>query len=115
MEVKVAGVPLPNLSEYKISYSDIQRINQTANGSTKMDYIATKRKLTLGWRYLSDSQLDSLYNLLNQNRPFFSVEYMEAGRAETMVCYVESFDTSLWNTIRGQRYWENVTLSLMEQ
>jgi len=80
-----------------------------------MEYIATKRRVDVVWRYIPDADLQVILNLLAANKPFFTLEYPDAGGQQTITCYAGDINTSLWHTINGVRRWSEVSISFIEQ
>jgi len=40
-----------------------------------MDLIATKRRVDVVWKMLTDSELQTIIDTITANKPFFSLEY----------------------------------------
>jgi hypothetical protein len=64
---------------------------------------------------LTDSELGKIIDTITANKPFFSIEYPDAGGTKTMTCYAGDIITSLWHTNNGVRYWEDVSIGFIEQ
>lgn len=111
----IAGVQVANPAEVKIGRFDLTKSNRTASGRMVMEYIATKRRVDVVWRYIPDADLQVILNLLAANKPFFTLEYPDAGGQQTMTCYAGDINTSLWHTINGVRRWSEVSISFIEQ
>jgi len=80
-----------------------------------MDIIATKRRVDVVWKMLPDDELQKIIGAITANKPFFSLEYPDAGGTKTMTCYSGDIITSLWHTKNGVRYWEEVSIAFIEQ
>lgn len=111
----IAGVQVANPAEVKIGRFDLTKSNRTASGRMVMEYIATKRRVDVVWRYIPDADLQVILNLLAANKPFFTLEYPDAGGQQTITCYAGDINTSLWHTINGVRRWSEVSISFIEQ
>ena len=111
----IAGVQVANPAEVKIGRFDLTKSNRTASGRMVMEYIATKRRVDVVWRYIPDADLQVILNLLAANKPFFTLKYPDAGGQQTMTCYAGDINTSLWHTINGVRRWSEVSISFVEQ
>jgi len=113
--LKIAGVTVKTPSELKIGRFDITKSNRSASGKMMMEIIATKRRVDVVWKMLKDSELQQILDLITANKPFFTLEYPDAGGTKTMTCYAGDILTSLWHTKNGVRFWEDVQISFIEQ
>ena len=113
--LKIADVSVKAPSEVKIGRFDITKSNRTASGKMVMEIIATKRRVDVVWKMLTDSELQTIIDTITANKPFFSLEYPDAGGTKTMTCYAGDIVTSLWHTKNGVRYWEEVSIGFIEQ
>ena len=102
-------------SEVNIGRFDLSKSSRTASGKMVMDIIATKRRVDVVWKMLPDDELQKIIDTITANKPFFSLEYPDAGGTQTMTCYAGDIITSLWHTKNGVRYWEEVSLAFIEQ
>ena len=113
--LKIAGVSVKAPTDLKIGRFDITKSNRAASGKMMMDLIATKRRVDVVWKMLTDSELQTIIDTITANKPFFSLEYPDAGGTKTMTCYAGDIVTSLWHTKNGVRYWEEVSIGFIEQ
>lgn len=113
--LKIAGVSVKAPTELKIGRFDLTKSGRTASGKMMMEIIATKRRVDVVWKMLKDSELQQILDLITANKPFFSLEYPDAGGTKTMTCYAGDIVTSLWHTKNGIRYWEEVSIPFIEQ
>ena len=113
--LKIAGVSVKAPTDLKIGRFDLTKSGRTASGKMVMEVIATKRRVDVVWKMIKDSELQTIINTITANKPFFSVEYPDAGGTQTMTCYSGDIVTSLWHTIDGVRYWEEVSIPFIEQ
>ena len=113
--LKIAGVTVKTPSELKVGRFDITKSNRAASGKMMMELIATKRRGDVVWKMLPDSDLKLIIDTITANKPFFSLEYPDAGGAKTMTCYAGDIVTSLWHTKNGVRFWEEVSIGFIEQ
>jgi hypothetical protein len=112
---RIATVKVTTPSEIKVSRFDITKSQRAASGKMIMQIIATKRRVDVTWKMLKDSDLATIINTIAANKPFFVLEYPDVGGAQTMTCYAGDIVTSLWHTIGGIRYWEEVSIPFIEQ
>jgi hypothetical protein len=113
--LKIAGVTVKTPSELKVGRFDLTKSSRTASGKMVMELIATKKRVDITWKMLPDSDLKKIIDTITDNKPFFSLEYPDAGGTQTMTCYAGDITTSLWHTIDGVRYWEEVSIPFIEQ
>lgn len=113
-DIVIAGVQVACPAMVKVGRFDLTKSNRTASGRMVMEYIATKRRVDVTWKYLPDADLQTILNVLAANKPFFTLEYPDAGGQQTMECYAGDISTTLWHTRGGTRYWEEVTVSFIE-
>ena len=113
--LKIAGITVKAPTELKVGRFDLTKSSRTASGKMVMDIIATKRRVDVIWKMLTDSELEKIIGTITANKPFFSLEYPDAGGTKTMTCYAGDIVTSLWHTKNGVRYWEEVSIGFIEQ
>ena len=113
--LKIAGVTVKTPNDIKIGRFDLSKSGRAASGKMMMDIIATKRRVDVVWKMLPDDELQKILDVINANKPFFSLEYPDAGSSQTMTCYSGDIVTSLWHTKNGVRYWEEVSIPFIEQ
>lgn len=113
--LKIAGITVKAPTELKVGRFDLSKSGRTASGKMMMEIIATKRRVDVVWKMLKDSELQQILDLITANKPFFSLEYPDAGGTKIMTCYAGDIVTSLWHTKNGVRYWEEVSIGFIEQ
>ena len=113
--LKIAGITVKAPTELKVGRFDLSKSGRTASGKMVMEIIATKRRVDVVWKMLTDSELEKIIDTITANKPFFSIEYPDAGGTKTMTCYAGDIITSLWHTKNGVRYWEEVSIGFIEQ
>ena len=113
--LKIAGVSVKAPTDLKIGRFDLTKSGRTASGKMVMDIIATKRRVDVVWKMLTDSELENIIDTITANKPFFSLEYPDTGGSKSMICYAGDIVTSLWHTKNGVRYWEEVSIGFIEQ
>lgn len=113
--LKIAGTTVKAPTELKIGRFDLTKSSRTASGKMVMELIATKRRVDVIWKMLTDDELQTILNTITANKPFFILEYPDVGGTKTMTCYAGDINTSLWHTIGGVRYWQEVSISFIEQ
>ena len=113
--LKIAGVSVKAPTDLKIGRFDLTKSGRTASGKMVMELIATKRRVDITWKMLPDNELQKIIDTITANKPFFSLEYPDAGGTKTMTCYAGDIATSLWHTKNGIRYWEEVSIPFIER
>ena len=113
--LKIAGVSVKAPTDLKIGRFDLTKSGRTASGKMVMEVIATKRRVDVVWKMLPDNELQKIIDTITANKPFFSLEYPDAGGTNTMTCYAGDIITSMWHTKNGIRYWEDVSIPFIEQ
>lgn len=111
----IAGTKVATPSEIKVGHFDLTKSGRTASGKMVMEIIATKRRVDCTWKLIKDSDLKQILDLIDAHKPFFTLTFPEAGGTATMTCYAGDRNTSLWHTINGVRYWQDVSIAFIEQ
>jgi len=114
-DIYIAGIKVARPADVKVGRFDLTKAERTASGKMRMEYIATKRRVDVVWQYLPDSELQKILDILASHKPFFTLQYPDAGGQQTMTCYAGDINTSLWHTINGVRYWKEVSIAFIEQ
>lgn len=114
-EITIAGVQVASPAEVKVGRFDLTKSQRTASGKMVMEVIATKRRVDVTWKMIPDADLQLIIDTISAHKPFFSLQYPDAGGTATMTCYAGDINTSLWHTINGVRYWSEVTIPFIEQ
>jgi hypothetical protein len=113
--IKIAGTTVATPTEIDIGHFDLTKAARTTSGKMTMDMIASKRRVDCTWKMIKDSELQEIISTITANKPFFTLQYPDAGGTGSMRCYAGDINTSLWHTVRGVRYWEEVTIPFIEQ
>ncbi len=113
--LKIAEITVKTPNELKVGRFDLTKSNRTASGKMMMELIATKRRVDAVWVMLPDNDLKLIIDTITANKPFFALEYPDAGGQRTMTCYAGDIVTSLWHTKNGVRFWEEVSIGFIEQ
>jgi CO dehydrogenase/acetyl-CoA synthase alpha subunit len=113
--IKIQGTLIKTPSELKVGRFDLTKSNRTASGKMTMELIATKKRVDMTWKMITDSELQSIIDTITNNKPFFTLEYPDAGGPTTITCYAGDISTSLWHEKNGVRYWEEVSIPFIEQ
>lgn len=112
--IKINGVVLPTPSDYNPGIQDISKAERNARGTMIIERIATKRKIELAWKYLSQEELSLILNLISP--VFFTVDYIDPkdGRI-TGTFYVGDRNVGALDYINGIIRWKDIKFSLIER
>jgi len=58
--ITIGGSAMPTPSDYQVTLKDIEKTATNANGGTIIEIIATKRNISLSYKYLSQVNLATL-------------------------------------------------------
>lgn len=72
---KIDTATMPTPSEWKIGLMDISKAERNAAGDLMIERIATKRKVELGWAYLSKDDVKTLFAAVSATT--FTLEYID--------------------------------------
>ena len=112
----IMGLGVPKVADLKVGYYDLTKARRVASGDMKIEYITTKRRVDVVLKMIKDSDLGQVLSVIGANKPLLQIEFAEAGKPMgQMTCYVGDITTTLWHTINGVRYWEEVSLAFIEQ
>lgn len=113
--IKVNGVDIPTPSDYSVSIMDISKAERNANGTMIMERIATKRKLELMWKYLSQGDLAKVLTAVSP--VFFTVEYLDpqTNSRRTGTFYAGDRTTGAMDYQNGKIRWKDIKFNLVER
>jgi len=77
--LKIAGITVKTPSELKVGRFDITKSNRAASGKMMMELIATKRRVDVVWKMLTDTELEKIIDTITANKPFFYLTYPDTG------------------------------------
>lgn len=116
LQIKVSGSfqDMPTPSELMVSIMDLSDAYRMANGSLKIDRIATKRKMEISYKFLSRSNLQTLLNAVGQLT--FSVKYMDpvTNIIETKTFYSGDRSIGMLDYISDVPRYKDVKFNLIE-
>lgn len=113
--ITVNGVVLPTPSDYSVAIQDLSKGERNANGLMIMERIATKRKIELAWKYLSQSELAAVLNAVSP--VFFTVTYIDpqAGGNKTGTFYSGDRNVPALDFIDGNIRYKDIKFNLIER
>ena len=113
--IKVNGVVISTPSDFSIGIMDITKADRNANGTMIIERIATKRKLELSYKYLSQSDLSTLLTAISGT--FFTVEYPDpqTGALATKTFYVGDRNAGSIDYRSGVMRYKDIKFNFVEQ
>lgn len=111
----INGVTIKTPTELKVGVFRITKSERLASGKMVMEVIAIKRRLDMRWEIITDVELQKIMNTL-ESRVFHTVTYPDPQKGEnaTITAYAGDINYDVWQKV-GNRYWQNVSISLIEQ
>ena len=113
--ISINGVDLPTPNEYDPSIQDLVKADRNANGTLIAEKIATKRKIQLGWPYLTGAQYSQIQNLVDSM--FFTVKYFDAKENgyKTGTFYVSDRPAPMMRFKNGVAEYKDIKINLIER
>lgn len=113
--LKINGVAIATPKVYEVTISDLDgESNRNANGDLVRDRIAVKRKLTLEWPPLSQSQISTLLNAVSS--VFFSCEFIDPQSGVlTKTMYVGDRTAPAYQVIDSEVKWSGLKMNFVEK
>lgn len=112
----IAGVDVKDPSVFQVDIMDIDKESErNANGTMQRTRVATKRKLTVEWGPLSNSEISKI--LKSVKDVFFIVKYPDPYEGTTITKTFYSGDRSapVLRVRDGVVRWEGLKTNLVEQ
>lgn len=113
--IKINSVTIPTPSDYTVGIMDISKAERNATGEMIIERIATKRKLDLSWKYISQDDLSDLLNKITA--VFFTVEYPDpqTGVLKTGTFYVGDRSAAAIDYRSGVMRWKDIKFNFIEK
>ena len=112
--LKVNGVAIKNPSTMKVSSYNLTKSGRVASGKMTMEIVARKWKVENSYEVISGADMDKILSLIDNGKPFFTVEFLHNGAYRTAKCYVGDIIRERFRTSMGW-YWKNVQFNFIEQ
>ena len=112
----IAGVDVKNPSVIQVEITDIDKESErNANGTMQRTRVATKRKLTVEWGPLSNSEISKILKAVKD--VFFTVKYPdpEEGKTITKTFYTGDRTSPVLRVRNGVIMWEGLSTNLVER
>lgn len=112
--LNIGGVDMPTPSDYSATVNDISKANRNALGNMVIERITTKQTITVGWTFLSQSQVSALLTAVKPTT--FNVTYPDPvlGTNRTMVCYSGDRSLGMVDFTGGTPRYKDVKFTLIE-
>jgi len=116
MAIYINGTLIKTPTELKVGVFRLTKSERLASGKMAMEIIATKRRIDMRWEVISQDDLNTILNKLDE-KVFHTIQYPDPqnGEIATITAYVGDINQSAWQKIAGTRYWKDVSISLIEQ
>jgi hypothetical protein len=113
--LKINGIDIPTPSDYNPGIMDLSKAERNANGTMIIERIATKRKLELSWKYLSQQEMSLILTAISP--VFFSVEYIDPqeGGLKTGTFYAGDRNCLAFRYKTGVLEYKDIKFSLIER
>jgi hypothetical protein len=103
-------------SQYRVDIDDIVKAERNANGNMIKEIVATKRKISMNWAFLTIAQMEEILDELSAN--FFSVTYPDplTNSDRTSTFYAGTKSQGGVKYISGvMTGWMEISVNLIEQ
>lgn len=111
----INGVAQPTPSDFQVGVMMISKAERNASGYMIIEKIATKRKLTISYSYLSAGQLSTLLQKLDTTS--FSVTYLDpqTGSDRTAQFYSGDRNVGMVSFVNGIPVYKDLKFDLIER
>ncbi|NRF91526.1 hypothetical protein HQN89_10895 [Paenibacillus frigoriresistens] len=106
---------MPTPSDFTVGVQDIKKAERNTNGTLISELIATKVKLDLSWKYVTQAQLTSILSAVAPN--FFEVTYFNpvTGANRTATFYSGDRSVGMIDFLGGVGRYKDVKFNLIER
>jgi len=113
--IKINGVVVKSPDVFQASVNDIVKAERNSGGTMVIDLVATKRKLELGWTYLSAVELATL--LAKVSAILFEVSYPDpvTGAERTGTFYKGDRSCEGLTYKNGAMIWKGLKFNVIER
>jgi len=112
----INGVEVKDPKSLQVEIQDIDKESErNANGTMVRTRVATKRKISVEWSPLSNSEISKILKAMSE--VFFTVKYTDPmeGKAITKTFYVGDRTAPVLKVINGVTRWEGLKTNLVEK
>jgi hypothetical protein len=113
--IKINGVDIATPKTFEATVSDLDgESNRNANGELLRDRIAVKRKISLEWGLLTQSEMQTL--LTSVSSVFFTVTYPDPmSGVVTKTMYVGDRTAPAYQFVNGEVKWSGLKMNFIEK
>ncbi len=113
--IKIDGVTMPSPTELVVTIQDIDAsAERNARGDLVRDRVNTKRKISVKYRMLTQTQAATILNAVDKE--FFSFTYPDPIAGEkTITAYVGDRQNTMYWHKKGEALWSELPLSIIER
>lgn len=113
--IKIDGVVMPDPTEFVVTIQDIDAsAERNARGDLVRDKVNTKRKISMKYRMLTQTQAATILNAVDKE--FFSFTYPDPVAGEnTITAYVGDRQNTMKLYKNGEALWSEIPLSIVER
>jgi hypothetical protein len=113
--ISIGGIVLPPPATYNVTISNIDKTERNAAGTTIIERIATKRKISLGWDTLTGAEYSQILNAVDP--VFCSVSYFDPkdNATKSGTFYTSDRQAPMMFFINGEPTWNNIQFDLIER
>lgn len=112
--LSIDGVVVKKPTDFGVERFNLTKSGRVASGKMTMELVAKKRKLTFAYDVIAGKDLEKLLSILDTDKMFFPVAYVENGKQHTIVVYVGAIKYKKFRSDQGW-YWKNLTFDLIQQ
>ena len=116
----IDNIAIKNPNTYSAEHYTLTQSTRVANGDMVMDFVANKRKFTLGYNAISGMELNTIIDVLwsslaTSKKCFHVFMYLENGLYKSATVYAGSIPKKLHRGDSGTWIWKDVNISLIEK
>lgn len=113
--IEINNIKIRTPSSFSVSIIDISNAERNEKGEMLIDRIATKIKLEIQWKSLSNDEISTL--LKSVKDIYFNVNYPDPqeGTNLTKIFYVGDRTAPMYNFNSGNPKWENLKMNFIEK
>lgn len=111
----IKGVAMPTPSDFQVGIMDISKAERNANAYLIIERIATKRKLSIAYSYLSASQLSQILQAISPTS--YQVTYLDpqTGSMRSSEFYSGDRSMGMVSFIGGVPVYRDIKFDLIER
>lgn len=116
--LKVNGTILPSPSELSIQrYNLVNEAGRSPEtGDLFAKLIARKIRIDAKWKYIPDSTLKNMLDLIDANGLFFTLTYIDVGNIEkTITAYRGDVQYGLYMIKNGEPVWLDISIPFIQK